>query len=79
MAALVTHYSTKAYINHWAKRPCAYVRQLAFRKFAATPEKDALTESIAIALKNEVTRTYHEIYVLQFDGGSRGNLYHFLN
>ena len=74
MTALIAHYSTKALVNYRARLSSLSLRGQISQKFSVLAEKDTPIEPVdIIALQSEVTRSYHELWVLQFDGGSRGN------
>ena len=78
MTALIAHYSTKALVNYRARLSSLAVGWRISQKFSGIHQKDTAIEQVEIvALQSDVTRSYHELWVLQFDGGSRGDEHSF--
>ena len=78
MTALIAHYSTKALVNYRARLSSLAAGCRVSQNFLGIHEKETAIEPVEIvALQSEVTRSYHELWVLQFDGGSRGDEHSF--
>lgn len=73
MTFLVSRYSTMAFVRHWVTSRQVCCRGPISSKFATIPKNVQLIGPSSKTVKNDMSRNDNEIWVLQFDGGSRGN------
>ena len=73
MTFLVSRYSTMAFVRHWVTSRQVCCRGSISSKFATIPKNVQSIRPSSKTVKNDMSRNDNEIWVLQFDGGSRGN------